>query len=437
MLFRFLRRLSSKHFLWVLILKASICFAEEKNAAEYAILTATQTVSDVASSERMRELYPGTKLYGSGGRLQLLLKLNPTLRNGQVAPGKKILLIEGSQNYPSTVSRPPVIQKVGLLQEEIVAIKMKITDVQTYLAQLGDTMSSIAQRFFSGTKLYGSGGRLELLLKLNPHIEDQNTIYPGDLILIDPRGELKQEIEKRQIASTETKEKVEIPVEMKTAPVAEEGISYFNFSTGGSFFRIDSRDFLNNSSGALLSTLSPHFKLSWEPQLDQKIFLSMGVETSLTQWQNPVGREIQNRQESLSGAYFSMGHRSLNDSRALFTIKQEEMFVPRAVTTNLIRLEKAHSTNLGTDLQFNIMKKGPFQFDGIVALGLSSGSQSGDLKIKQGYYYDLGLEFSQNFKKYQIKSGIQYSKKDYNTNFSDNESTQLQFLFGLSFKLEE
>jgi hypothetical protein len=422
--------------IWALTLMGSFCFAIENQEIEYVTLSAIETVSDIASSERFRELYPGTQLYGEGGRLQLLLKLNPDLRSGVAAPGTKVILSRDLKNKSPRQNNLMFSRKVGLQETEIAAIKLKVLNVQTYVAQPGDTMSLIALRFFSGAQLYGSGGRLELLLKLNPHIENKNSIFPGDLILVDPYGELKKEIENRSIASDQQIEKHDLQTVVKKE-VSQSGYSYLNLATGGSFYRVDSRDNLNNASGVLLSTLSPFVEISWEPQISSNMYFAMGIETSSSQWSNPVGRIIENHQENLSSVFFRYGRMGPYDSRVSLEVQQEEVLVPRAVTTDTIKLEKTNSTQVGAELLFNIMNSGPFNFDGTMSLGLSSGAKSGLLQVKQGYYYDFSLELSQMFKKYKIKSAIQYTQKSYDTDFSSNEMSRLQFLLGLGFKLED
>lgn len=425
-----------------ILLPFSISFGNESEKYEFVTLTATETVSDIASSERFRELYPGTQLYGQGGRLQILLSLNPDLRTGVASPGTKIILSRDASNIAaqSTKREAAYSKKVGLKEDELAAIKLKVANVQTYIAQQGDTMSYIAWRFFSGAKLYGVGGRLELLMQLNPHIENKNSIFPGDLILIDPHGELKKEISNRALASERLSEnKLELIQEpiLATDKNMNYNFSHLIFTTGGNFYRIDTQDTLNDTVGTLLSTLSPVIKLSWEPRFDQKKYVSMGFEFATSQWGDPVGRSIQNNNENLSAAYFNYVFLSQKGNRVGLKFQQQEFLAPRALTTEIIRLEKFSTLQAGAELLYNIKTIGSFHFDGLMSLGLTSATKAGELKIKQGHYYGFGLELVQTLKKYHLKGSVNYSQNFYDSGFSDNEFSQLQFLLSLGFKLED
>lgn len=56
---------------------------------------------------------------------------------------------------------------------------------QTYVVKVGETLSSIVEAQTSPPPpLYGEGGRLETVLKLNPNISDPNDIRVGDVIIL-------------------------------------------------------------------------------------------------------------------------------------------------------------------------------------------------------------------------------------------------------------
>lgn len=310
----------------------------------------------------------------------------------------------------------------------IISVKQTISDIAT---------SARVRNLYPGTKLYGAQGRLAILLELNSNIKNKDAVYPGDKILIVSNRDVDRETESRQVASFDVKDKEVLDIHQKKEAAVESGFSRIHLITGGSFFRIDAVDSLSDSTGEILSTLSPDFKMNWEPRIDEKTYLSIGIETSSTQWQNPVGRTIRNRKENVSAGFFSFGRHLQSGNRATVTLKQAEKLILRSITTEELKLEKAFTTNVDAEFLYNLIVKGPFRFDSTVAFGLSSSAESGDLRIRQGNYFNLGLELSQSLKKYQITSGIKYLTTNYKTNFSDNTNSQIQFLFGIVFKIDD
>lgn len=336
-------------------------------------------------------------------------------------------------------------ENAGPLSEEFAKIQLKISEVQTYIAQMGDTMSSIALRFFEGSQLYGPGGRLELLLKLNPQIKNKNIIFPGDLVYLKPdalpNSSEEQKSEKinsvTQLNDAPLKTLPEIKAPEPVFSSTPQGHSFLNISTGGSFYRLDSLDLISRSSGSLLSSLSPFIKFGWEPQLHKNISVLLEFETAMIEWIKPSGREISNSKDNVSAAAIKLIHQAPFDSKISFLIQQEELLIPRAESTNLLRLEKINQTNIGAEFSKVLLNQQPFQVSGTLSAGWSSGARSGNLTVNSGTYFDLSLGVSQTFRKFQVHSEVLYLRKNFSTNFSDNENTQLQFLLGLRWKLEE
>jgi hypothetical protein len=62
-----------------------------------------ETISEIASSEAVRKLYPGTKLYGDDGRIAILLKLNPQIKNEDaIFPDQAILITQSETRVPAS-----------------------------------------------------------------------------------------------------------------------------------------------------------------------------------------------------------------------------------------------------------------------------------------------------------------------------------------------
>lgn len=56
-----------------------------------------------------------------------------------------------------------------------------------YIVKKGDTLSDVVKTHFPGMGIYGTTGKLQDLLKLNPHLINPNFILPGDRILLEER----------------------------------------------------------------------------------------------------------------------------------------------------------------------------------------------------------------------------------------------------------
>jgi hypothetical protein len=65
-----------------------------------------------------------------------------------------------------------------------------------YNVQTGDVLSKLVQARYPNDRIYGARGKLKEILKLNPHIQNPNTIYPNQTIYFIP--------ELKSVTQTET-----------------------------------------------------------------------------------------------------------------------------------------------------------------------------------------------------------------------------------------
>lgn len=54
-----------------------------------------------------------------------------------------------------------------------------------YIVRDGDTLSEVIQARFPNESIYGDTGKLQALMKLNPHLENPDLIFPNDRILLE------------------------------------------------------------------------------------------------------------------------------------------------------------------------------------------------------------------------------------------------------------
>lgn len=102
---------------------------------------------------------------------------------------------------------------------------------RTYTVQVGETLSSIVESQTSPPPpLYGEGGRLEKVLKLNPNILDPNDIRVGDVIILS--GNISKtsnyEVYPGQVRSLLPVEKITNPLELMLRLSPQKRISYFD-----------------------------------------------------------------------------------------------------------------------------------------------------------------------------------------------------------------
>ena len=56
--------------------------------------------------------------------------------------------------------------------------------LDTYIVKYGDTLSSIVKQHYPQGRLYGANGKLDEVLKKNPHIKNSDRIYPKNLSIL-------------------------------------------------------------------------------------------------------------------------------------------------------------------------------------------------------------------------------------------------------------
>ena len=54
--------------------------------------------------------------------------------------------------------------------------------LDTYIVKYGDTLSTIVKQHYPQDRLYGANGKLDEVLKKNPHIKNSDRIYPNQKI---------------------------------------------------------------------------------------------------------------------------------------------------------------------------------------------------------------------------------------------------------------
>ncbi|MBP7845755.1 MAG: LysM peptidoglycan-binding domain-containing protein [Proteobacteria bacterium] len=92
--------------------------------------------------------------------------------------------------------------------------------LDTYIVKYGDTLSNIVRQHYPQDRLYGANGKLDEVLKKNPHIKNSDRIYPNQKVYFAIK--VNESIsslpdEKKSLSHSES----EVSIESQNEPLAE------------------------------------------------------------------------------------------------------------------------------------------------------------------------------------------------------------------------
>jgi hypothetical protein len=202
-----------------------------------------------------------------------------------------------------------------------------------YKVRLGESLSHILNRFFPKDKIYGQGGKIDEVVKMNASIKDKNLIFPDQVVNLP----IYSNVESSKIeVSDATSEEEKYPLEKIVAkelsyPIAQE--LSFNVAVlfGAKLIDYSQKGFLGQASiqGVLFNYLKLETEFcygDWKTEFSADTF-KIGYKISTSQTQDSL---YNFRLASGRSFYFvSVGKDELplvNDNTALISFSKQSLF---------------------------------------------------------------------------------------------------------------
>ncbi|MBC7384690.1 MAG: hypothetical protein H7301_00830 [Cryobacterium sp.] len=312
--------------------------------------------------------------------------------------------------------------------------KFKVIQAMETLSQIAS--SERMRSLYPGTSLYGPGGRLDILLSLNPSVADPDFIFPGQAFLfVNDSNPANRSIASHEPASQQSD--IANPTFGPEITQTPENIyfSWLKVDPTVGFYRLEVTDTFTGVTGTLVSKLSPGLHLNWRPELGDGLHLGLGLDfTSLT-WQVPPNRALSNSRLSVFGFHAEVGQSLFRGGELSLKVGNSEQVFLRSVSSTELAVEKVPLMYAGPEFRYSFLSRGPFEASATLGAGITFSGQNGTTEIKRGHYYRSGLGFSQALMQGVMTGGLEFQRHVFSTSFSENAFEELKLSFGYSFSI--
>lgn len=307
----------------------------------------------------------------------------------------------------------------------------------SYVAQPGDTMSSIAANIFPGRgSIYRKNGRLSRLFRANPHVRQPDLLKVGVLVRIPSLSAP----ETRLPAGTDEPTDGEIALAQSESinSASTEDVVFtprLMVSANAAFVNMSSRDRTTGEKARFASDLSPRIAVSLEQDWSDTVttYARVGV-TRVTILQPLVAGSIVQPKTQKD---FSIGSTL---RRASLGIGVEggvrQSIFPRALTATSYTFDSVSVPYLGMRALFEPLKNGRQSAGLFLSYDVLGSSSSGAQRAETGSNIGGEIYWRYEFKSrraYRLSAG--YDEAQQNSNLTDQKSAALHLGLSLVWPL--
>ena len=300
---------------------------------------------------------------------------------------------------------------------------IKINEVETYEVRKGDTLSGIAQKFNPGKSIYKKpDGSLHQILQLNPGITNPDRIEIGQLISIRQRRAIASE----QPAKVE--ETVEPPIEGSLFDYV--GVAA-NLALG-----MDSINFKSNSSNTTIkmsSRLNYSLGLNFKFDVTDYFRNSFFVNFKNYNFKNFNGYKVENGSPSAFAAGLKFEKIYSHKFTTNFVIEANEEVLARTLSTKKILLEKNILPTARAEGVLKFYQGSKYDLKSIAGISYTGNGSNDEFSPKGGLGFNLGVQIEKNTPLNGFTSELFYRQKEIETNFTEQENTEMGVLLFYSF----
>lgn len=321
---------------------------------------------------------------------------------------------------------------------------------ETYVISTGETLSEIARRSFKEIpKVYGSGGRLETLLSMNPHLKNPDLILTGQTIVLKPIAgrDLSDSSKMREVSQAEPARPVEIlpaavthasppakTVEEKIVPIKEAPVEVsklgLSASVSFSYFKIDAEDTTTNASSTFLSSLSPELTVGLiQPISPELNFFSELKYKSIQMEPLSTGQSV-DYADSLTSISAGL-LKNTEKGSSYITLGSRSSFFVRSTTLTAYRLDSVSIPFVSVGFSRNLYSYKSTRFSAGADFTYLSSAEYFNYKVKPGLGYLLKAESISSFTHFDLGQQIYFAQDEQDSSISSQSLNSIGLRFVL------
>lgn len=373
----------------------------------------------VASVLRLLDLEP---VFGSGGSLQNLLKINNLKNPNSIEPGNEIVI-----PFPC---------------EEKAVMWTLIDRGEDRLVTLEKVEKSTGTSGGSSTLIAPS------VAEISPPVKPPEPIEQKTIDIINEDKPTEPQISTEGAPSEDNvSEALRYRMICDGEWTGTECItrySVFYIAGIGSYYRYDGIDATTNDTAVLLSKFNPGLNLGWANYWFENFKTELGFSfQNLAINEEARGRPIDQDKKMISNFYglakyelgrlgFSIGLAQMDKVFYRFYKENIVIFNDGGVTVQVVPITQSRAA-----VSYLLHQEGKYRFDGEVGFYLLSSGKSSGYNVESGSGWDLSVSVQHDLVKEYLFGAIKYGKSQQNTTIEKQEQTDLSLVFGYAWKLKD
>ncbi len=337
------------------------------------IVVPEETLSQIA------RLYYSIPIYGPQGSLQLILRLNPEIKNKhRIYPRQKILIRDGTELERSVA-------------EEAVALVVEPMAVTPADAQ--------------------------------PAVVTTPAVKP-----------LQVQVSEASLVP---------PAIQKVVPPTTDATGFNRHSSvstniGFSFLALDGYDPDDGTSGHILSKLTPAVEVAWNQFWSSKLATKLFLRTRRIEFEPESSSTVSIKNSSITNSTFGIGVSRSLSSRWLshFNLGMAQALFYRATAASTLEINQKPVLKVSAAAEYEVLDLSPFKIAASGGLSYWSGSSYDNYSIKAGFGYHARLTMKQTMKFYELLCGIGYSQRRQDTSILELTEKEVGLDCGLAWELK-
>lgn len=346
---------------------------------------------------------------------------------------------------------------------------------EQYQVQSGDTLGSIAQsRVNISNPVYGRDGKLETLLKMNPHIgSNVDVIYPGQIINLAQGYYVNPPYEDRRPSTAQTLSltpaltpapEVVAPAPAPAAPVAvppapvvaahaptpapapapvppaalaaveEDQPLLLNLKVGLVYARIDAQDRSNQSKAVFVSDLLPEIHLGLSQELAPSWTLNTRASVRFNKYLAPSSTVTLEQPGQTTSFHLGVQKDFGKKFRAELQGGMRQSLFARATSNTTYVLDRAPVSFVGLRFDANLWQGPRFEaslYGNVQALG---SSKTTGHNVDAGSSYEFGAHLRRQRRSLFFDQTLFYSNTLQNSNLVKQNSQDLGLILGIGYE---
>jgi hypothetical protein len=215
-----------------------------------------------------------------------------------------------------------------------------------------------------------------------------------------------------------------------------ERFSKFDVSVGANYLSLVGLQTSNQSTGRLLSGLSPSVDISWSQYWSSSFSSEIYFGVEQVQFEDdPNGTSL--AKTGFLSSFFGAGlnYKFTGYLVGGLNLGMAQTFFYTGLNSGQLAINQVPILRLNPKLQWDLLKLQPFTISVLGGVSYYGPSSYGNYDIQPGYGYNGAIQISQEFRQTTLKCKVGYSERDQNTTYLNLVEKDVGVDCGLSWSL--